>query len=56
VKSAEIDGGARPGMTTAESQRIAELEREIKELRRANEILRAAAIFFGAELDRPRMK
>ena len=56
VKSADIDGGARPGMTTAESQRIAELEREIKELRRANEILRAAAIFFGAELDRPRMK
>jgi transposase len=56
VKQAEVDTGARPGVTTAESQEIAELQREIKELRRANEILRAAAIFFGAELDRPRMK
>jgi transposase len=55
-KRAEIDAGARPGVTTAERQEIAELQREIKELRRANEILRAAAIFFGAELDRPRMK
>ena len=43
-------------LSTAESQEIAELQREIKELRRANEILRAAAIFFGAELDRPRLK
>ena len=56
VKQAEIDSGARPGVSTAESQEIAELQREIKELRRANEILRAAAIFFGAELDRPRLK
>jgi transposase len=56
VKQAEIDGGTRPGVTTTESAEIAELQREIKELRRANEILRAAAIFFGAELDRPRMK
>ena len=56
VKQAEIDAGARPGVTTAESAEIAELQREIRELRRANEILRAAAIFFGAELDRPRVK
>ena len=54
-KRAEIDAGAHPGVTTAESQEIAELQREIKELRRANEILRARRYFFGAELDRPRM-
>jgi transposase len=50
VKQAEIDNGKRPGMTTAEQQRIAELEREIRELRRANEILKAASAFFAAEL------
>jgi len=53
VKQAEIDGGARPGTSTDDGQRIAELERENWELRRANDILRAAAAFFGAELDRP---
>jgi transposase len=53
VKRAEIDAGARPGMTTAETQRIKDLERENKELRRANEILRTASAFFAqAELDR----
>ena len=52
VRRAEIDGGARPGVTTAERERIADLERENRELRRANEILRAASAFFGAELDR----
>ncbi|ALP54978.1 transposase (plasmid) [Candidatus Tenderia electrophaga] len=53
VKRAEIDAGARPGMTTAEMQRIKELERENKELRRANEILKTASAFFAqAELDR----
>ena len=53
VKRAEIDGGARPGTTTAEMQRIKELEREVKELRRANEILKTASAFFAqAELDR----
>jgi transposase len=53
VKRAEIDTGARPGMTTAELQRIKELERENKELRRANEILKTASAFFAqAELDR----
>ena len=52
VRRAEIDGGARPGVTTAERKRIKDLERENRELRRANEILKAASAFFGAELDR----
>ena len=53
VGQAEIDEGHRPGVTTAEAQRIAQLEREVKELRRANEILRTASAFFAAaELDR----
>ena len=53
VKRAEVDAGARPGTTTAEMQRIKELEREVKELRRANDILRTASAFFAqAELDR----
>ncbi len=53
VGQAEIDQGHRPGVTTAEAQRIAELERENRELRRANEILRtASASFAAAELDR----
>jgi len=53
VKRAEIDAGARPGITTAEMQRLKDLERENKELRRANEILRTASAFFAqAELDR----
>jgi transposase-like protein len=53
VKRAEVDAGTRPGTTTAEAQRIKELEREVKELRRANEILRTASAFFAqAELDR----
>jgi len=53
VKRAEIDSGQREGLTTAEMRRIKELEREVKELRRANEILRTASAFFAqAELDR----
>jgi transposase len=53
VKRAEIDAGARPGTTTTEMERIKELERENKELRRANEILKTASAFFAqAELDR----
>ena len=53
VQQAEVDEGHRPGVTTAEAKRIAELEREVKELRRANEILRTASAFFAAaELDR----
>jgi transposase len=54
VKQAEIDGGQRPGVTSEERRRIAELERENRELRRANEILKAAASFFARELD-PRL-
>ena len=52
VRAAEVDGGKRPGITTEERSRIKELERENRELRRANEILKAASAFFGAELDR----
>jgi transposase len=48
VRQAEVDGGQRSGVTTAEQQRIAELEREVRELRRANEILKAAASFFAS--------
>lgn len=53
VKQAEVDAGERPGTTTAEAARISELEQELKELRRANAILRSASAFFAAELDRP---
>ena len=52
VRRAEVDAGPRPGLTTDERARMRELERENKELRRANEILKAASAFFGAELDR----
>ena len=53
VKKAEIDIGQRPGTTTADAQRIKELEREVKELRRANDILKtASALFAQAGLDR----
>jgi transposase len=47
VRRAEVDSGRRPGVTSDERQRVKELEREVKELRRANEILKAAAHFFG---------
>jgi transposase len=47
VRRAEVDDGRRPGLTTDERARIRELEREVKELRRANEILKAASAFFG---------
>ena len=52
VKQADIDEGAVPGVTSEEALRVRELEQENRELRRANEILRRAATFFGAELDR----
>ena len=52
VRRAEVDDGVRPGITTSESERVKDLEQEVRELRRANEILRRAATFFGAELDR----
>lgn len=54
IRQAEIDGGMRPGTTTEDSRRIAELEREVRELRRANEILKAASAYFARELD-PRL-
>ena len=52
VRQAEIDRGDRSGLTTDERERMKTMEREIRELRRANEILKSAAVFFGAELDR----
>jgi transposase len=53
VQLAEIDEGLQPGVTTEDARRIAEFERENRELRRANEILRTASAFFAsAELDR----
>ncbi len=51
VRQAEVDGGMRSGVTTADAERLKELEREVKELRRANEILKAASAFFARELD-----
>ncbi len=56
VNRAEIDTGQRPGVTTDERTKIKALERENKELRRANGILKAASAFFGAELDRQSKK
>ncbi len=53
VLQVEVDDGARPGTTTGGAQRLTEREREVKELRRANSILRSASAFFAAELDRP---
>ena len=53
VRQAEVDAGQAPGVTTAEAERIAQLEREVRELRRANEILKTASAFFAAaEIDR----
>jgi transposase len=51
VRRAETDGGQRPGVTSDERARLKELERENRELRRANEILKAASAFFARELD-----
>jgi transposase len=51
VRQSQVDAGARPGRSTEDAQLIAELERENRELRRANEILRAASAFFARELD-----
>jgi transposase len=53
VKRVEVDTGVRDGITTTEAQRVKELEREVKELRRANDILKTASAFFAqAEPDR----
>lgn len=56
VVQAEADSGKRPGLTTDERERIKELEREVRELRRTNEILKSASAFFAKELDQPRTK
>ena len=56
VRRAEVDGGRRPGATTEELAELKRLKRENAELRRANDILKAAAHFFGAELDRQSKK
>lgn len=53
VRRAEVDGGQRPGTSTEESAALKALKKENAELRRANEILKAASAFFAAELDRP---
>jgi transposase len=53
VTQAEVDAGGRLGTTTSDSAKLAELERENRELRRAKAILRTASAFFAAELDRP---
>ena len=53
VKQADIDDGVKPGTTTADAERIKQLEQELKEVRRANAILKSASAFFAAELDRP---
>ena len=53
VRQAERDSGKRPGLSTDERQRLKDLEREVRELKRANEILRKASAYFAqAELDR----
>jgi transposase-like protein len=51
VRRAEVDGGVRSGVTSGERARLKELERENRELRRANEILKSASLFFATELD-----
>ena len=51
VNKAEVDSGQRPGTTSEDRKKIAELEREVRELRRANEILKAASAYFARELD-----
>lgn len=53
VHRAEVDEGLRAGRSTDDAEHIAQLERENRELRRANAILRSASAFFAAELDRP---
>jgi transposase len=53
VKQTRVDAGEEPGLTTDERARMAALEREVRELRRANAILKTASAFFAAELDRP---
>ena len=53
VNQADIDAGDRPGVSSEDNAKIRRLEQEVRELRRANEILKSASAFFAAELDRP---
>lgn len=53
VRQSDVDDGVKPGTTTVEAERIKALEQEVRELKRANEILKRASAFFAAELDRP---
>ena len=53
IRRTQVDAGERPGVTTEAAEEIKRLKRENAELRRANEILKAASAFFAAELDRP---
>ena len=53
VKQADVDAGVTPGITSADKARVVAPEQEVRELRRANSILRSSATFFAAELDRP---
>lgn len=53
VHRAQVDAGVRPGTTTDDAEEIKRLKREVAELRRANEILKSASVFFAKELDRP---
>jgi transposase len=56
VRQHQIDSGQRPDVTTEESAQVKAMKKEIAELKRANEILKAAASFFAAELDRPHLR
>ena len=56
VRRAQTDAGERPGLTTDEREQLKRLERENRELRRANEILKSASLFFATELDGRRPK
>jgi transposase len=56
VRQAEIDAGRRPGLSSDERERLRQLEKENRELRRANEILKSASAFFARELDQPRTR
>ena len=56
VRQAQVDAGQRPGTTSEEAAQVKALRKEVAELRRANEILKAAASFFAAELDRPHLR
>ena len=53
VHRAEVDAGKRPGTTSDDAEEIKGLKREVAELRRANEILKSASVFFAEEVDRP---